>query len=56
MKLREDLSKRGPIRVAVVGAGLMGSGLVAQLKTIHNIDVILWSSRREDGLAPTFQE
>ena len=51
MKLREDLSKRGPIRVAVVGAGLMGSGLVAQLKTIHNIDVILWSSRREDGLA-----
>lgn len=51
MKLREDLSKRGPIRVAVVGAGLMGSGLVAQLRTIHNIDVILWSSRREDGLA-----
>lgn len=50
MKLQEDLSKRGPIRIAVVGAGLMGSGLVAQLKTIHNIDVILWSSRREEGL------
>ena len=56
MKLREDLSKRGPIRVAVVGAGLMGSGLVAQLKTIHNIDVILWSSRREDGLAAKAKE
>ena len=56
MKLREDLSKRGPIRVAVVGAGLMGSGLVAQLKTIHNIDVILWSSRREDGLAQKAKE
>lgn len=50
MKLHDDLSKRGPIRIAVVGAGLMGSGLVAQLKTIQNIDVILWSSRREDGL------
>lgn len=56
MKLREDLSKRGPIRVAVVGAGLMGSGLVAQLKTIQNIDVILWSSRREDGLAQKAKE
>ncbi|WP_108831166.1 NAD(P)H-dependent oxidoreductase [Aedoeadaptatus coli] len=56
MKLQEDLSKRGPIRVAVVGAGLMGSGLVAQLKIIHNIDVILWSSRREDGLAAKAKE
>lgn len=56
MKLQEDLSKCGPIRVAVVGAGLMGSGLVAQLKIIHNIDVILWSSRREDGLAAKAKE
>ena len=56
MKLQKDLSKRGPIRVAVVGAGLMGSGLVAQLKTIYNIDVILWSSRREDGLAAKAKE
>ena len=50
MKLQKDLSIRGPIRIAVVGAGLMGSGLVAQLKSIKNIDVILWSSRGEEAL------
>ncbi|MDD7362780.1 MAG: NAD(P)-binding domain-containing protein [Peptoniphilus sp.] len=50
MKLMSDLSARGPIRVAVIGAGLMGSGLVAQLNRINHIDVILWSSRREESL------
>lgn len=50
MKLQKDLSIHGPIRIAVVGAGLMGSGLVAQLKSIKNIDVILWSSRGEEAL------
>ena len=50
MKLQKDLSIHGPIRIAVVGAGLMGSGLVAQLKTFENIDVILWSSRGEEAL------
>lgn len=50
MKLQKDLSIHGPIRIAVVGAGLMGSGLVAQLKTFENIDVVLWSSRGEEAL------
>ncbi len=50
MKLQKDLSIHGPIRIAVVGAGLMGSGLVAQLKTFENIDVVLWSSRGEETL------
>ncbi len=56
MKLQEDLSKRDPIRVAVVGAGLMGSGLVAQLKTIKNIDVVVWSSRRKDAILAKAEE
>lgn len=50
MKLQKDLSIHGPIRIAVVGAGLMGSGLVAQLKTFENIEVVLWSSRGEEAL------
>lgn len=50
MKLMSDLRKNGPIRVAVVGCGLMGTGLVAQLNTLEGMDVTLWSSRTEEAL------
>ncbi len=50
MKLISDLRKRGPIRVAVVGCGLMGTGLVAQLNKMEGMEVAVWSSRSEAAL------
>lgn len=50
MKLISDLRKNGSIGVAVVGCGLMGTGLVAQLNKMEGMKAGVWSSRSEAAL------
>ncbi|MDQ0507568.1 Predicted homoserine dehydrogenase [Aedoeadaptatus ivorii] len=56
MKIKDDLEQQGPIRVAVVGAGLMGTGLVAQLLKIKGMEPVLWASRNADGLQQKLED
>lgn len=56
MKLRSDLRAKGPVRIAVIGAGMMGAGLIAQLKRVEGMDLCLWSSRRKAPLLKKAKE
>lgn len=55
-KLIEDLKEYGGIQVAIIGAGKMGKGLVAQLKNVVGMKVSFIASKGKEKLYNIFEE
>lgn len=53
--LKKKLEKFGNIGVSIVGAGLMGSSLVSQLKLIKNMKTVVHSSRNVESVLKAFK-